>query len=176
MKLVVFLGNPGKRYSKTRHNIGFIIGEHFAERHGIRCSQKGFGGFYGTGKVGNTDVCVLVPHTYMNRSGESVSQAMSFYKLETSSLVAVHDEIDFVFGRFEIKKGGGHRGHNGIRSIIQQAGNPDFSRLRFGVGRPDDSRVPVADYVLSEFSRDEMQSIASLMPEVLDLLDREILS
>jgi PTH1 family peptidyl-tRNA hydrolase len=171
MKIIAFLGNPGSKYAGNRHNIGFIIGEYFAHRHGIAVSQKKFSALLGTGSVNGADVCLVFPQTYMNSSGEAVSMVMNFYKEEASSLIVVHDEIEFVFARFAMKSGGGHKGHNGIRSIMQQIGNGDFKRLRFGVGRPDNPHVPVADYVLGNFQPDEMTRIEELLPEVSSLLE-----
>jgi PTH1 family peptidyl-tRNA hydrolase len=106
----------------------------------------------------------------MNESGKSVQQALNFYKLEAKSLIAVHDEIEFNFGRFEMKFGGGHKGHNGIRSIMSFINTGDFHRLRFGVGRPDDPRVSVSDYVLGNFLGSEIEVIQSKLPDVCDML------
>ena len=174
MVLIAFLGNPGKKYITTRHNIGFIIGEYFTKEFNIKCTQKAFLGFAGVGKVEGKDVCVLVPHTYMNNSGESVIQALNFYKLEVKSLIAVHDEIEFNFGRFEMKFGGGHKGHNGIRSIMSFINTGDFYRLRFGVGRPSDPRISVSDYVLGNFLDSELVEIKDKLPEVRDMLVKVI--
>jgi PTH1 family peptidyl-tRNA hydrolase len=174
MKIIAFLGNPGRKYAGNRHNIGFIIGEYFARRHGIAPSQKKFSALLGAGSVNGVDVCLVFPQTYMNASGEAVSQVMNFYKEEASSLIAVHDEIEFVFARFAMKSGGGHKGHNGIRSIMQQTGTGDFQRLRFGVGRPENPNVPVADYVLGNFLPEEMARIEELLPEVSFLLESAI--
>ena len=174
MVLIAFLGNPGKKYTTTRHNIGFLIGEYFTNKYGIKCTQKAFLGFVGMGKVEGKDVCVLVPHTYMNNSGKSVSQALNFYKIEPKSLIAVHDEIEFTFGRFEMKFGGGHKGHNGIRSIMSFIDTGDFSRLRFGVGRPDDPRISVSDYVLGNFLDSELEDIKGKLPDVCDMLVKVI--
>ena len=170
MVLIAFLGNPGKKYVSTRHNIGFIIGEYFTNEYKIKCTQKAFLGFAGTGKIEGKDVCILVPHTYMNNSGQSVSQALNFYKIEPKSLIAVHDEIEFNFGRFEMKFGGGHKGHNGIRSIMSFIDTGDFNRLRFGVGRPADTRISVSDYVLGNFIDSELEEIKSKLPDVCNML------
>jgi len=170
MKIIAFLGNPGRKYVKTRHNIGFIIGEYFAREFDIKVKQKNFSSVTGTGRVKGEDVCLLFPQTFMNNSGNAVQQALAYYREETSNLIAVHDEIEFKFERFEAKFGGGHKGHNGLRSIIQQTGSADFHRLRFGVGRPDNPEFSVADYVLGNFSSEEQARVEVLMPEIVDLL------
>lgn len=174
MKILAFLGNPGNRYLRTRHNIGFIIGEYLCDRSGIVPKQRKFGSFCGTGSLDGTDVCALFPQTFMNNSGLAVEQAASFYKLAPSDVIAVHDEIEFPFGKFGVKFGGGHKGHNGIRSIVQHLGSPDFARFRFGVGRPDNPAVSVADYVLSSFSSEEMKAVMDAMPDILTMLKAEL--
>jgi len=170
MKIIAFLGNPGKKYARNRHNIGFIIGEYFARQHGISCGQKKFNALSGNGKIDGEDICLLFPQAYMNKSGESVIPALNYYGLDVQDLVAVHDEIEFNFGRVEIKFGGGHKGHNGIRSIVQCAASADFHRLRFGVGRPENPEIPIADYVLGNFLPEEMVKIEELLPRIDEML------
>ncbi len=176
MKIIVFLGNPGRQYLRSRHNIGFITGEYFCDHNGIVPSQKKFQAFTGTGNVEGTDVCVLFPQTFMNLSGESVVQAVKFYKASPSDVIVVHDEIEFPFGKTGVKKGGGHKGHNGIRSVAQLLGTPDFVRIRFGVGRPDNPKIPVADYVLGCFLPEEMDSVMKLLPETEKLIKEQLRS
>ena len=175
MKIVAFLGNPGKKYARNRHNIGFIIGEYFASRYSIPAGQKKFSALTGTGVIERADVCLIFPQTYMNNSGEAVSQALKFYREGPDNLIVVHDEIEFVFGKFAMKFGGGHKGNNGIRSIIQHLDTADFHRLRFGVGRPENPNISVADYVLGSFLPEEMEKINGLLPEVSELLASSII-
>jgi peptidyl-tRNA hydrolase, PTH1 family len=162
MKIIACLGNPGEKYRFTRHNIGALAGESLALHYGIQISRKGFSALYGTGKIGIHDIILLFPQTFMNLSGQSVSAALSFYKADENDLIVIHDEIELPFGDIRRKKGGGHKGHNGLRSIMQQIGSPDFQRLRFGVGRPSNEHIQVADHVLSEFSSDEKSRLESL--------------
>lgn len=124
MKIIAFLGNPDKKYLRTRHNIGFIIGDDFASRHGIGAGKKMFQSRCGTGKVNGTDVCILFPETYMNSSGDAVSPCLGYFRETPANLIVVHDEIEMPFGEFNSRFGGGHRGHNGLRSIIARTGSP----------------------------------------------------
>ena len=117
MKLIVGLGNPGTQYAETRHNIGFMVAIHLAERAGIALKRKGYQGFYGVGRVAGEEAAILLPQTYMNRSGESVTPAYQSLGVTLGDLLVVHDEIDLAFGCLRIKNGGGHGGHNGLRSI-----------------------------------------------------------
>lgn len=174
MKLLAFLGNPGDKYKRSRHNIGFIIGEYFCDTRGIVPSQKKFNSFCGVGKVDGVEVCALFPLTYMNASGDAVAQAAMFYKIAPSDIIVVHDEIEFPFGKTDVKFSGGHKGHNGVRSIVQRLGTGDFARLRFGVGRPEHPAISVADYVLGNFLSEEMSRIMEMLPDVSSLLAEEI--
>ena len=168
MKLIACLGNPGRQYARTRHNIGFIIGESLAERFNVRPEQKKFQAVMGKGYSGSDDFILLFPQTFMNNSGFAVRGALDFYRLGVEDLIVIHDEIELPFGDVRTKKGGGHKGHNGLRSIIEHISSADFYRLRFGVGRPDDERISVADYVLASFAGSEMDEIRTMMPGVID--------
>lgn len=170
MIIVAFLGNPGKKYTRTRHNIGFITGEFFARETGVRINKKNFMSECGTGSIEGHDVLLLFPQTFMNLSGQAVKKAMDYYGTEHSGLIAVHDEIELPFGDVRTKTGGGHKGHNGLRSIISETGSADFHRIRFGVGRPENPQMDVADYVLSNFTPEESERINQVLPEVSRLL------
>jgi PTH1 family peptidyl-tRNA hydrolase len=149
--LVVGLGNPGGEYARTRHNVGWMVVDELARRHDGSFRSK-FSGRLGEVRVDGLRLALLKPETYMNESGRSVAAAARFFKVEPGSLVVVHDDVDLPTGRLQVRLGGGLAGHNGLRSIAQALGGPDFLRVRIGVGRPGrgDPR-PVADYVLSEF-------------------------
>ena len=150
MKLIVGLGNPGKDYEKTRHNVGFMVVDALASGAGL--SWKG--GFKGEVAKGN-DILLLKPATFMNLSGESVIEALNFYKLDAKKdLWVVHDELDLSVGALRISLGAGSGGHNGIKSIIERLGHQDFARFRVGIGRPTDM-TPVDDYVLGPLSKDK---------------------
>lgn len=176
MIVLAFLGNPGRKYARTRHNIGFIVGEALAAEEGISLKQKQFKGITGTGKIAGREVLFLFPQTYMNNSGEAVQAACRYYRIEPGQIITCHDEIEYAFGRVEMKFGGGHRGHNGIRSIIQHTGSPDFHRLRFGVGRPEHPDLSVADYVLGKFFPEEEKKIEELFPSIFSLITETIKS
>ncbi|MCP4137469.1 MAG: aminoacyl-tRNA hydrolase [bacterium] len=167
MKIIAFLGNPGKKYTRTRHNIGFIIGEYFTKEYRIQTGQKSFSSKNGTAKIEGADILVMFPQKYMNTSGLSIQKALGFYKEKPENLIVVHDEIELSFGDVRTKFGGGHKGHNGLRSIIQETGSPDFHRIRFGVGRPENPNIPVADYVLNNFTGEELNRIEEMASDVV---------
>lgn len=164
MKLLAGLGNPGTRYEGTRHNIGFMVVRHVAEIADLALKRQGYQGLYGVGKVAGVETTLLLPQTFMNLSGASVGAACKSLGVSPGDLVVVHDDIDLPFGALRIKQGGGHGGHNGIRSIAGVLGTPDFARLKVGIGRPSGS-AEVADFVLSSFQSSER----SRLPELLKL-------
>jgi PTH1 family peptidyl-tRNA hydrolase len=149
--LVAGLGNPGREYEWTRHNVGWLVADELARRHGGSFRSK-FSGRIAEVRVGERRLALLKPETYMNESGRSVGAAARFYKVPPERALLVHDDVDLEEGRLQARLGGGLAGHNGLRSIAQHLGTNDFLRLRIGVGRPGrgDPR-PVADYVLSPF-------------------------
>jgi peptidyl-tRNA hydrolase, PTH1 family len=150
--LVAGLGNPGSEYARTRHNLGWLVADELARRHGGSFRSK-FSGRVCDLRVDDRRVSVLKPETFMNESGRSIGAAARFYKVEPEELLAVHDEVDFDEGRLQLRHGGGLAGHNGLRSIAQALGTQEFLRLRIGVGRPGrGDRRPVADWLLSPFS------------------------
>jgi len=173
MKIITFLGNPGLKYKKNRHNAGFIIGEMFAKKFGIKTGLKKFHSSYGRGFVNGDDVVLIFPQTYMNKSGLAVQDAVQYFNEKTANLIVVHDEIELPFGEVRVKIAGGHKGHNGLRSIIQYVDSAEFTRIRIGVGRPDNPEMEVADYLLSNFSKDEYNSLISMAPEILDAIITE---
>ncbi len=156
IKLIVGLGNPGPEYAKTRHNAGFWFID--AIRSGVLNENRRFKGLVGEVQLDNRSVMLLMPMTYMNRSGESVQALAHFYKLKPEEILIVHDELDLPPGRARFKVGGGHGGHNGLRSIITHLGTEQFSRLRIGIGHPGDRRE-VSNYVLGRASGSEYEAI-----------------
>jgi PTH1 family peptidyl-tRNA hydrolase len=150
--LVAGLGNPGREYAATRHNVGFMVADELARRLGGSWRAK-FSGDLAEVRLDGLRLALLKPQTFMNESGRSVGAAARFFKVEPDDLLVVHDEVDLEPGRLQARLGGGLAGHNGLRSVAQHLGTPEFGRLRIGVGRPErgDPR-PVADFVLSEFS------------------------
>ena len=175
MKLIVGLGNPGTQYAETRHNIGFMVAAYLAERSGIALKRKGYQGFYGVGRVAGEEATILLPQTYMNRSGASVAPAYQSLGVTPGDLIVVHDEIDLAFGCLRIKVGGGHGGHNGLRSIGTALGETSYNRLRMGVGRPP-AGGDVSRHVLSRFNATErvsLQKYVEVASDALELLLRE---
>ncbi len=150
--LVAGLGNPGREYARTRHNAGHMVCDELARRRGASFRSK-FSGDLAELRLDGLRVALLKPQTYMNESGRSVGAAVRFFKLAPEQLLVVHDEVDLDLGRLQVRRGGGLAGHNGLRSVAQHLGTPDFLRLRIGVGRPErgDPR-PVADWVLTPFA------------------------
>ncbi|MBD0290731.1 MAG: aminoacyl-tRNA hydrolase [Thermoleophilia bacterium] len=169
--LVAGLGNPGREYSSTRHNVGFLVCDELARRTGGSFRSK-FSGELAEVRVDGRRAALLKPLTYMNDSGRSVGAASRFFKTPADRLLVVHDEVDLEVGRLQARLGGGLAGHNGLRSIARALGTPDFLRLRVGVGRPErgDPR-PVADFVLSPFSEDvDVDSIVSRAADAAESL------
>lgn len=171
MKLIAGLGNPGSRYEGTRHNIGFMVARNLAERAGIALKREGHQGIYGTGRLAGQEATILLPQAYMNRSGASVGSAFKSLGLTPGDLVVVHDDIDLPFGQLRIRVGGGHGGHNGIRSIREVLGSGDFLRVKVGIGRPPEGQE-VADYVLRPFSAEEKKGLDALIAAATDVVER----
>jgi peptidyl-tRNA hydrolase, PTH1 family len=149
------LGNPGRGYERTRHNVGWLVLDELARRHGGTWRSK-FSGSLAEIRLGELRLGLLKPETYMNESGRSVGAAARFFKVEPESLLVVHDDVDLEPGRLQARRAGGLAGHNGLRSLAQHLGTQDFLRLRIGVGRPGrGDRRSVSDWVLSPFEPDE---------------------
>ena len=152
--LVAGLGNPGGEHANDRHNVGWMVVDELARRHGGAFKGK-FSGRLADVRLGDARLALLKPETYMNESGTSIQAAAAFYKVAPEDVVVVHDDVDLEVGRLQARLGGGLAGHNGLRSIASRVGSQDFLRLRIGVGRPGrGDRRPVADYVLSPFAPD----------------------
>jgi len=172
--LVVGLGNPGREYSEHRHNVGWMVVDELARRHGGSWKGK-FSGRIAEVRVDGHRVGLLKPETFMNESGRSVGAAARFYKVEPDAILVVHDEIDLEPGRLQARRGGGLAGHNGLRSIASHLRTQDFLRLRVGVGRPGrgDPRAP-ADYVLSDFEPvDDAEALVARAADAIETLDAE---
>lgn len=171
MKCFIGLGNPGKQYEMNRHNVGFMAIDRFAAKWGVTSFQNKSKGLLGEANVNGTKVYLLKPMTYMNLSGESMRAFMDFYKAKLEDVTIIYDDMDTSFGQIRLRYQGSPGGHNGIKSIIQHAGTQSFNRIRVGVNRPAPG-YNIADYVLSNFSKEEMKSI----DEVLDLTCEAMLS
>jgi PTH1 family peptidyl-tRNA hydrolase len=172
--LVVGLGNPGRDYAATRHNVGWMVVDELARRHGGSWRSK-FSGQLAEIRLEGHKLALLKPETYMNDSGKAVGAAVRFFKLDPDAVLVVHDEGDFDLGRLQLRLGGGAGGHNGLRSIAQHLRTPDFMRLRVGVGRPErgDPR-PLADYVLSDFEpHQDAEDIVARAADAVEALDAD---
>jgi len=169
VKLIVGLGNPGARYQWTRHNAGFMVLDRLSHLAGITVAKKGSSSLTGEGFWQGQRLILLKPQTFMNLSGRSVAEVARFHKIPCEDIIVVHDDLDISFGHVRLKKGGGHGGHNGLRSIIADFGVRDFLRLRIGIGRP--VRGDVVDYVLNPFSTVEMKDLAAVLDGAVDILE-----
>lgn len=169
--LIAGLGNPGTRYERDRHNVGWMVVDELARRHGATFKSK-FNGRLSETRVGEARVALLKPETYMNESGRSITAAARFFKAAPEEVLVVHDDVDLEVGRLQARLGGGLAGHNGLRSITQSLGTPEFLRLRIGVGRPGrgDPR-DVADYVLAPFeAHDDRDAIVARAADAVETL------
>lgn len=173
MKLIVGLGNPGRRYAHNRHNIGFMCLNHFARTQGIRFDKKQGLARIGTGEVAGSKVVLARPQTYMNSSGQSISRLIQRFNVNLNSLLVICDDLDLPLGKIRIRQGGGSGGHKGIESIITELKSQDFLRIRVGIGRPtivesstEISEADIVTYVLSDFTPDEKHTITKVIPKV----------
>lgn len=166
MKLLVGLGNPGPEYQGNRHNIGFMALEAVARLHGFPPFRGKFQGRVTDGLIAGERVLLLMPETYMNRSGQSVGEAARFHKIDPASIIVLHDDLDLAFGKVKIKQGGGHGGHNGLRDLDAHLG-PEYWRIRLGIGHPGD-KSRVHGYVLSDFARSERDDVGKLLDGVAE--------
>ena len=168
MKLIIGLGNPGRSYSKNRHNIGFFCLNHLAKQQGIRFDKKQAKARTGSGEIDGIQVVLARPQTYMNLSGQSVSRLANKFKAGLGDLIVIHDDLDLPLGKIRIRQVGGSGGHKGIKSIISEIGSSDFIRVRIGISRPatnttEISEAAIIKYVLSDFTPDEKQSIVPVI-------------
>ena len=170
MRLIVGLGNPGPRYAETPHNAGFVVCDRFAAKHRLPAEAAKFQGLFTRGKVLGHDVGVLKPQTFMNLSGESVAEALRYLPVEPADVVVVFDEMDIPSGKLRLRKSGGHGGHNGLRSIVEQLGSSDFPRIRVGIGRPPAGREPTG-HLLSKVSPDERKRYAATIELAVEALE-----
>jgi peptidyl-tRNA hydrolase, PTH1 family len=154
-KMIAGLGNPGKDYAQTRHNIGFLALDALASKSRLTFDKSRFDSEYVKARIKGSDVFLIKPLTYMNRSGLSIQKFASYYKIEIEDIIIVHDDMDLDFGKIKIVKSRGHGGHNGVRSIMEAFGNNDYIRVRIGVGHPLSGR-DVTGHVLGGFSPDEL--------------------
>lgn len=172
--LIVGLGNPGRQYEKTRHNVGFEVIDRLADRLSASVDEKKFKGCYGKGVIGGNKVILLKPLTYMNLSGESVRAAMDFYKIDPDHMIVVYDDVSLDVGQLRIRTKGSAGGHNGIKNIIAHLGTQEFPRVKVGVGEKP-PRMDLADYVLSRFSGEDQEKMNAAFVEAARAVEAMII-
>ena len=166
--IIVGLGNPGEKYANTRHNAGFRMLEYLSERCGIRVDSIKFKALVGDGEVGGKRVLLMKPQTYMNLSGEAVAEAARFYKIPPENIIVFSDDVSLDVGAVRMRKKGSDGGQKGLRSIVTIMGTQDFPRIKFGVGAKPHPDYDMADWVLSEFTKEEKTAIAACFPRAFD--------
>jgi len=171
VSLVVGLGNPGREYAQTRHNVGFQIVTRLAEKRGLSFSRMQNEALVAAGRIGDARVVLAKPQAWMNESGKAVGPLARFYKVEPARLLVVYDDLDVPAGTLRLRREGGSGGHKGMRSIIERLGRQDFPRLRVGIGRPP-GRMDAADYVLQPFTRDEEILMDSARDRAVEAIER----
>lgn len=164
MFLIIGLGNPEKDYGNTRHNMGFNVINKIADKYNIEINKTKFKALFGTGSINNEKVVLLKPQTFMNLSGESVREAIDFYKIELENILIIYDDIDLSPGKIRIKKSGGPGTHNGMRSIVQHLGTENFARLRVGIGKPE-GHMDLVEYVIGHINQEDIE----LLEDGIDL-------
>jgi len=168
MYLIVGLGNPGREYENTRHNVGFVAIDYLAEKLGIKLGKIKFKGIYGEGFIGNEKCILLKPQTFMNLSGQSVREAAEFYKIEPQNIIVMYDDVNLEVGKVRIRPSGSAGGHNGMKNIIYLLNTDEFPRIRFGVGAPEHDLV---DHVLGKFSDEDGKSVTNAIKNTDDILN-----
>ena len=167
MKLIVGLGNPGKKYEHTRHNMGFDVVDLFSEQAQIDIDKESFKGLVGRGKIFNEDILILKPQTYMNLSGESVREIVSYFKIPTEDIIVVYDDMALDVGKIRLRPSGSSGGHKGIQNIIDNLGTQEIKRIRVGIGEPEFDSI---DYVLSKPTKDEKPLIDEAIEKAADAI------
>jgi len=163
LKLVIGLGNPGKKYKYTRHNAGFMVLDNLAEIYEISVKNKKFNTLFGRGKIEGVDVILAKPMLFMNNSGHPARMLAEYFNILSEDMVVIHDDIDLALERVKIKLKGGDGGHRGVKSLIKSFGGGSFSRLRIGIGRPEEIRAGVVDHVLGNFLEDENKILNDIL-------------
>lgn len=168
--IAVFLGNPGRKYEDSRHNAGFRAGDALAEKLGVKINRSRFHALTAQGKVGGQTVLLMKPQTYMNLSGDAVSEAMRFYKIPLDHVVTVSDDVSLPVGKLRVRRGGSAGGHNGLKDIIAKCGGDSFPRVKIGVGEKPHPDYDMADWVLSSFSGKDKETIAEAEAQAAEVL------
>jgi len=167
MYLVAGLGNPGREYERTRHNVGFLVADELARRFGVSVWKTEFKSYKAESYFNNEKIVLLKPLTYMNLSGEALREVVRYYKIDIENVIVIHDELDIRFGRVKVKSGGGSAGNKGIESIIHLLGTRDFQRIRVGIGKPLGGKE-IVSHVLSKFASDEKEELEEIIITAAD--------
>jgi PTH1 family peptidyl-tRNA hydrolase len=170
-RIIVGLGNPGRQYARNRHNIGFMVVDRLAEKHGLKFTRMTNRAIVAVGEIEGRKVALAKPQTYMNLSGESVGPIVKFYKSEPQDMLVIYDELDLPEGQVRMRSKGGAGGHNGMKSIIARVGIQDFPRLRVGVGRPPGRQDP-KDFLLDDFSSSELEALDEVLDRAIEGIQR----
>jgi PTH1 family peptidyl-tRNA hydrolase len=173
VKLILGLGNPGRGYHWTRHNVGFLLLDGLANKHRIEVTRRGMKSYYGRGRIGSEEVILAKPQTFMNLSGEAARRLLQFFKIPTENLVVLHDDLDLPWGRLRIRVRGSHGGHKGIESIIETLADDGFVRFKMGIGRPGRPGQDPADFVLEPLvggEKEEFKKMVEGHVEALEIL------
>ena len=169
MKLIVGLGNPGKEYENTRHNIGFMTIDKFADKLGVSISKEKYNGLYAEVNINGEKVILLKPQAYINLSGEVIRRYIDFYKIEIDDILIIHDDLDLEVGTYKIKQQGSSGGHNGLKNIELHLGTQEYKRIKIGIS--NDKLMDTKDYVLGKISKEEKEKLEKVQDIVLNALD-----
>ena len=167
MKLIVGLGNPGKEYNNTRHNAGFMAIDFYATKNNLNFKSK-FNGLYAETIINNEKVLFLKPQTFMNLSGECIIKYINYFNIDIKDILIIYDDVDFEVGTFKIKPSGSSAGHNGVKNIIKNIKTENFNRIRIGITK---NNIPLIDYVLGKFSKEDIEKINDMLPKVCDAIN-----
>lgn len=170
MKLIVGLGNPGKEYEMTRHNIGFICLDNFVNKNNISKFQEKFNGLSTKEMIGNEQIIFLKPLSYMNLSGTVVKKYVDYYKIKSSDILIIQDDLDMPLGKIKLRPKGSSGGHNGIKNIIEELHTEEFKRLKIGISK--DNKIDTKDYVLGKFSQEEQEFIDKILPTTNEIIEK----
>jgi PTH1 family peptidyl-tRNA hydrolase len=175
VKLILGLGNPGRGYHWTRHNVGFLLLDGLAEKHRIEVTRRGMKSLYGRGRIGAEEVILAKPQTFMNLSGEAAQRLLQFFKIQPENLVVLHDDLDLPPGKLRVRVRGSHGGHKGIQSIIEALGKDGFVRFKMGIGRPGRPGQDPADFVLEPLAGGEREEFKKMIEGYVEALEVLIL-
>jgi len=173
IRVIAGLGNPGKKYARTRHNLGFMVVEELAKKHGISFKEENeFGAKVAKGAIGEQPIHLLMPTTYMNESGRAIRRCLDFYKVTPAELLVVADDVAIPYGELRLRQMGSSGGHNGLKNIELHLSTQQYPRLRMGIGRQLGEGQPLADYVLGNFTPEELDSLTDFVQRGVDILER----